>query len=129
MDVEKAYVLWFDELHRKDVALVGGKSSSLGELTTSTGVPVPYGYATTAHAYRYFMETTGQNKKIHELLEDLTDVEDSVELHEVCTRSAKASLLQKCRKTWQRLSVMHMKNSHRRSMKKSLCGCPFFRYR
>ena len=58
---ENAYVLWFDELHRKDVALVGGKSSSLGELTTSTGVPVPYGYATTAHAYRYFMETTGQN--------------------------------------------------------------------
>ena len=47
---ENAYVLWFDELHRKDVALVGGKSSSLGELTTSTGVPVPYGYATTAHA-------------------------------------------------------------------------------
>ena len=42
MDVEKAYVLWFGELHRKDVALVGGKSSSLGELTTSTGVPVPY---------------------------------------------------------------------------------------
>ena len=41
---ENAYVLWFDELHRKDVALVGGKSSSLGELTTSTGVPVPYGY-------------------------------------------------------------------------------------
>lgn len=38
---ENAYVLWFDELHRKDVALVGGKSSSLGELTTSTGVPVP----------------------------------------------------------------------------------------
>ena len=83
---ENAYVLWFDELHRKDVALVGGKSSSLGELTTSTGVPVPYGYATTAHAYRYFMETTGQNKKIHELLQDLKDVEDSVELHEVCTK-------------------------------------------
>ena len=83
---ENAYVLWFDELHRKDVALVGGKSSSLGELTTSTGVPVPYGYATTAHAYRYFMETTGQNKKIHELLQDLKDVEDSLELHEVCTK-------------------------------------------
>lgn len=83
---EKAYVLWFDELRRKDVNLVGGKSSSLGELTTSTGVPVPYGYATTAHAYRYFMEQTGQNERIHELLKNLTDVEDSVELHEVCTR-------------------------------------------
>ena len=83
---ENAYVLWFDELHRKDVNLVGGKSSSLGELTTSTGVPVPYGYATTAHAYRSFMDVTGQNKKIHELLQGLSDVEDSVELHEVCTK-------------------------------------------
>ena len=90
---ENAYVLWFDELHRKDVALVGGKSSSLGELTTSTGVPVPYGYATTAHAYRYFMETTGQNKKIHELLQDLKDVEDSVELHEVCTKIRESIVL------------------------------------
>ena len=72
---ESAYVLWFDELRRADVALVGGKSSSLGELTSSVDVPVPYGYATTANAYRYFMEVTGQNKKIHELLKDLKDVE------------------------------------------------------
>lgn len=32
------------------------------------------------------METTGQNRKIHELLQELKDVEDSVELHEVCTK-------------------------------------------
>ena len=32
---ENAYVLWFDELRRADVGLVGGKSSSLGELTSS----------------------------------------------------------------------------------------------
>ena len=83
---ENEYVLWFDELRRADVGLVGGKSSSLGELTSATKVPVPYGYATTANAYRYFMDVTGQNKKIHELLEGLDDVEDSVELHEVCTR-------------------------------------------
>ena len=87
MDVrENAYVLWFDELRRADVGLVGGKSSSLGELTSSVDVPVPYGYATTANAYRYFMEKTGQNKKIHEMLQELQDVEDSVELHEVCTK-------------------------------------------
>ena len=42
-DREKAYVLWFDELRRADVSLVGGKSSSLGELTSQTDVPVPYG--------------------------------------------------------------------------------------
>lgn len=49
-DREKAFVLWFDELRRADVALVGGKSSSLGELTSQTDVPVPYGFATTAEA-------------------------------------------------------------------------------
>lgn len=48
MDRDKAFVLWFDELRRADVALVGGKSSSLGELTSQTKVPVPYGFATTA---------------------------------------------------------------------------------
>lgn len=83
---ENAYVLWFDELRRADVGLVGGKSSSLGELTSSVDVPVPYGYATTANAYRYFMEKTGQNKKIHKMLQELQGVEDSVELHEVCTK-------------------------------------------
>lgn len=83
---ENAYVLWFDELRRADVGLVGGKSSSLGELTSSVDVPIPYGYATTANAYRYFMEKTGQNKKIHKMLQELQDVEDSVELHEVCTK-------------------------------------------
>ena len=83
---ENAYVLWFDELRRADVGLVGGKSSSLGELTSSVDVPVPYGYATTASAYRYFMEKTRQNKKIHKMLQELQDVEDSVELHEVCTK-------------------------------------------
>lgn len=83
---ENAYVLWFDELRREDVALVGGKSSSLGELTSATHVPVPYGFATTAHAYRYFMDATGTNKKIHELLDQLDDVEDSAELRDVCAK-------------------------------------------
>lgn len=87
---ENAYVLWFDELRREDVALVGGKSSSLGELTSATHVPVPYGYATTANAYRYFMEATGTNKKIHELLDQLDDVEDSAELRDVCAKIREA---------------------------------------
>lgn len=87
---ENKYVLWFDELRREDVGLVGGKSSSLGELTSATHVPVPYGYATTAHAYRYFMEATGTNKKIHELLDQLDDVEDSAELRDVCAKIREA---------------------------------------
>ena len=34
-------VLWFEQICRDDVALVGGKSASLGEMTVRTGVPVP----------------------------------------------------------------------------------------
>lgn len=64
MDRDKAYILWFNQLHRDDVDLVGGKSSSLGELTSETNVPVPYGFATTATAYRHFMNYSDLNPRI-----------------------------------------------------------------
>jgi pyruvate,water dikinase len=83
---EKTNVLWFDELHRADVNLVGGKSSSLGELTSLAGIPVPYGFATTAHAYRYFMDATGLNDQVNALLASITDYEDSDELHAACVK-------------------------------------------
>lgn len=86
---DNALVLWFDELRRQDVDLVGGKSSSLGELTSQTHVPVPYGYATTSEAYRYFMRETGCNEKVNELLKGLKDVENSDELHAVCSKIRK----------------------------------------
>ncbi len=84
-DRNKAFVLWFDELRRDDVALVGGKSSSLGELTSQTNVPVPYGFATTAEGYRYFMHETGMDEKVKELLDGLADVEDPIQLRTVTT--------------------------------------------
>ena len=55
MNKEKEFLLWFEQMERGDVAIVGGKSSSLGEMTSKTDVPVPYGFATTAYAYRYFI--------------------------------------------------------------------------
>ena len=84
MDKSKAYLLWFEQLERKDVDIVGGKSSSLGEMTSKTDVPVPYGFATTAYAYRYFIEKTGLREKMRSLLAGLTDVEDSDQLSSVC---------------------------------------------
>lgn len=81
---DTANVLWFNELHREDVNLVGGKSSSLGEMTSSMDVPVPYGFATTARAYRYFMHKTELNDKVNDLLESIKDYENSDELHKTC---------------------------------------------
>lgn len=82
MSKESALVLWFDELEIKDVPLVGGKSASLGEMTSKTKVPVPYGFATTAEAYRKFLEASGLGAQIKEWIEQLDDVEDGQKLRD-----------------------------------------------
>lgn len=89
MEKDKAFLLWFDQLERKDVAIAGGKSSSLGELTSHVDVPVPYGFATTACAYRYFFEKTGLYEEIKNLIADL-DVDNSAQLREVCAKIRQA---------------------------------------
>ncbi len=83
-------VLWFEQICREDVALVGGKSASLGEMTARTGVPVPYGFATTAHAYRVFLSETGLDKKIALILQDLNDVEDGRQLRAISAKVRQA---------------------------------------
>ncbi len=53
-----ALVLPFEQLRMTDVEVVGGKNASLGEMISqlaSTGVRVPGGFATTAHAFRQFL--------------------------------------------------------------------------
>ncbi|MDJ0647237.1 MAG: phosphoenolpyruvate synthase [Xenococcaceae cyanobacterium MO_188.B19] len=81
---EKALVLWFEEVGIGDIPLVGGKNASLGEMIqqlTPKGVNVPTGFATTAYAYRYFIEQAGLQKKLRELFSDL-DVEDMSNLRQ-----------------------------------------------
>ena len=50
------YIKFFEDVRSNDVGLVGGKNSSLGELL-SFGIPVPLGFAVTAKAYDYILET------------------------------------------------------------------------
>jgi pyruvate,water dikinase len=86
----KKNVLWFDELGREEVALVGGKSASLGEMTSKTKVPVPFGFATTASAYRLFMEEAGIEDEIRSVLDELEDPEDTRTLHKIGAKIRKA---------------------------------------
>ena len=81
--MDNRYLMWFEEICKDDVPLVGGKSASLGEMTSKTDVPVPYGFATTSYAYNYFMQATGLDKKMQEILADLTDVENTRQLSTV----------------------------------------------
>ncbi|MCD8360863.1 MAG: phosphoenolpyruvate synthase [Acidaminococcaceae bacterium] len=95
MKKEEQFLLWFEQLERKDVDIVGGKSSSLGEMTAKTDVPVPYGFATTAYAYRYFIKESGLEEKMRTILSELTDVENSALLRDVSARLREAIMAEK----------------------------------
>lgn len=72
------YVVSLDKLGVHDVEHVGGKNASLGEMISNlagAGVSVPGGFATTAQAYRDFLEQSGLNDRIHDALDKL-DVDD-----------------------------------------------------
>ncbi|PWE49587.1 phosphoenolpyruvate synthase [Thioclava sp. NG1] len=78
----KKEVIPFDSLRREDVALVGGKNSSLGEMVQelgAKGIQVPPGFATTADAYRMFLE---ENKLTEAIAGYLADYDaDKISLH------------------------------------------------
>ena len=72
-----ALVVPFESLRMTDVAVVGGKNASLGEMISQlpAGVRVPTGFATTAHAYRQFLKHDGLDDRINAMLGAL-DIED-----------------------------------------------------
>lgn len=72
------YVVSLDKLGNHDVERVGGKNASLGEMISNlagAGVSVPGGFATTAQAYRDFIDTNNLDARIHDLL-DALDTDD-----------------------------------------------------
>lgn len=81
MSEQANYIRWFNELTIEDVALVGGKNASLGEMyreLTPQGIQVPNGFAVTAEAYRYVLDQTHSWEALHQALDDLNpdDVAD-----------------------------------------------------
>ena len=81
---EQPFIKWFEEIHIEDIALVGGKNASLGEMyreLTPHGLRIPYGFAVTSEAYRYFLQETGLDLEIERILDDL-DVRDLQNLRE-----------------------------------------------
>ena len=92
---QQALVLPLDAVGIADIPLVGGKNASLGEMIQqlqSKGVKVPTGFATTAYAYRFFIQGAGLETKLREIFADL-DVEDVNNLRQ-CGKQARALMLQ-----------------------------------
>ena len=83
---EEKLILWFEELGKEDIPLVGGKNANLGEMLKA-GIPVPPGFAITAHAYKRFIEETGIAEQIYKIIEEtVTDPNDPKQYEEASKR-------------------------------------------
>ncbi len=75
-------ILWFEDLTKNDIPLVGGKNANLGEMLYA-GIPVPPGFAVTAQAYKKFITETGISEKMYRIIEEtVTDVNDPKQYEE-----------------------------------------------
>ncbi|MGV2829244.1 phosphoenolpyruvate synthase [Myxosarcina sp. GI1(2024)] len=81
-DKNNSYTRWFADLTNQDVELVGGKNASLGEMIRSLKdekVSVPDGFATTAEAYREFLQHNNLTEQIKSQIEALENKQQSLE--------------------------------------------------
>ena len=86
------WISWFSAIGIGDVAVVGGKNASLGEMTRelgSLGIRVPDGYAVTADAYKYFLEANDLVGQIREAMAGL----DKEDMEDLTRRSRKVQNL------------------------------------
>jgi len=110
----KPYVIKLKELGMQDVEVVGGKNASLGEMIgnlSNLGVSVPGGFATTAAAYREFLQSNGLDSRIAEQLDNL-DVDDIAALSSagksirdaIMESPLPAGLMQQIESAWDEMS-------------------------
>jgi pyruvate,water dikinase len=86
---QEKLVLWFEELTKNDIPVAGGKNASLGEMTQAK-IPVPPGFAITAHAYKRFITETQIAQEIYRIInETVTDPEDPKQYEEASKKVRK----------------------------------------
>src|SRR3989344_5604976 len=81
-------LVWFAEVGRNDIALVGGKGANLGEMTRAS-LPVPPGFIVTAEAYYEFLRANKLDRVIKKELANINP-EDSKKLNSIATTLQKA---------------------------------------
>ncbi|MFO8055089.1 MAG: phosphoenolpyruvate synthase [Bacteroidales bacterium] len=82
MGNDNNYIEWFENLTSEDTPAVGGKNSSLGEMISALkqeGIKVPDGFATTANAYRKYLQANEIEERIKTLIDDYHEENISLE--------------------------------------------------
>lgn len=67
MKKDNRYIVWFNEVDKDDISLVGGKGANLGEMV-NLGLPVPNGFIVSSKAYNDFIDENNLRPKIKEFL-------------------------------------------------------------
>jgi pyruvate,water dikinase len=84
------FIVWFEDVGKGDLALVGGKGANLGEMVNA-GIPVPPGFIVTVEGYFHFLEKADLRGEIERLLSPL-DPNDSQLLQKVSAKIKEAIL-------------------------------------
>lgn len=82
----KTLIKWFNQLGMNDIALVGGKNASLGQMIThltAQHIDIPDGFAITTHAYWYFIDTNDLRMPILSLLHTIKSADDATRIAHV----------------------------------------------
>ena len=79
----KKSIVWFEEVGKEDIGLVGGKGANLGEMSTAN-MPIPYGFIVTSNAYFDFIKQANIEGKLRQLLsmvnyDNTTEIEQASE--------------------------------------------------
>lgn len=93
------YIRYFNQISMDDVAKVGGKTASLGEMfnqLTTRGLRVPNGFAITSDAYWQFLDHNKLKEKISAILKPITQ----------------QTSLDELKKTWYRNSSTYFARKH-----------------
>lgn len=77
---KKKSIVWFEEVAKDDVGLVGGKGANLGEMTNAD-LPIPYGFIVTSHAYFEFIKGAKLADKIKQIL-SIVNYENPTEIEQ-----------------------------------------------
>lgn len=87
--MEKRGILWFDEVGKQDLSLVGGKCANLGEIRKAS-IPCAQGFAITTAAFTRFIEATNLNEEIQRHLGRVLSTIEAVDYEEIsrCIRGA-----------------------------------------
>jgi pyruvate,water dikinase len=82
---KEKHILWFEELTKNDIPLVGGKNANLGEMTQAK-IPVPPGFAITAYAYQEFITKNGIAEKIYRIISETVTDENNPKQYEEASK-------------------------------------------